>query len=70
MRGRARGNRERIIILAHQVEAMARQKRLKPLEKYLEPPKPKSKGGASELLAKLRRFKAKQDGALGDRATL
>jgi hypothetical protein len=44
MRGRARGERERTIILAHQIEAMAREKRLKPLAKYLDQAKPKQAG--------------------------
>lgn len=35
MKGSARGRRERTIVLAHQIEAMARQKRLKPVEQYL-----------------------------------
>jgi hypothetical protein len=35
MRGRARGNQERILALAHQTEIMAREKRLKPLSTYL-----------------------------------
>lgn len=44
MCGRSRGTQERIIVLAHQVEAMARQKKLKPLAKYLKPGKGKKKG--------------------------
>ena len=35
MRGRARGNQERIVALAHQTQMMAREKRLKPLSTYL-----------------------------------
>lgn len=35
MRGRDRADHDRIITLAHQIEAMAREKRLKPLKKYL-----------------------------------
>jgi len=61
MRGRAQGERERIIVLAHQTEMMARQKTLKPLEKYLDSAKSTRKGGSSEVLAMLRRAKAKQD---------
>lgn len=61
MRGRSRGNFERIITLAHQTEAMARQKTFKPLEKYLTKPKAAPKAGASEVLAMLQRMKAKQD---------
>lgn len=32
-----RGNLERTIVLAHQIEVMARSKKLKPLEDYLKP---------------------------------
>jgi len=35
MAGRSKANRENIIILAHQVEAMARQKKLRPIVDYL-----------------------------------
>lgn len=35
MRGRDKADRERTITLAHQIEAMAREKRLKPLKSYL-----------------------------------
>jgi hypothetical protein len=35
MRGRAKGNQERIIVLAHQTEMMAREKRLRSLKSYL-----------------------------------
>lgn len=35
MRGRAKGNQERIIVLAHQTELFAREKRLKPISSYL-----------------------------------
>lgn len=45
MRGRSRGLQERIIVLAHQIEAMARQTKLKPLAKYLKPAKSKKKAG-------------------------
>lgn len=63
MSGRARGEQERIIALAHQVESMARQKYLRPLRHYL----PKNKRavireGAANVLAMLRRFKSRQDG--------
>jgi hypothetical protein len=61
MTGRDRGNYERIVALAHQVEAMARQKTLKPLAAYLAKPKAKKAGGASEVLAMLTRMKKKQD---------
>lgn len=61
MLGRSRGNQERIIALAHQIEAMSRQKSLKPLSKYLEPAKPTRKAGAGEVLEMFKRLKAKQD---------
>lgn len=61
MRGRARGEQERVIALAWQTEVFARTKALKPLDKYLNPAKRAPKGGASEVLAMLRRAKAKQD---------
>ena len=66
MRGRAKGNQERMIILAHQVEIMARQKVLKDVRHYL--PKAnaaKERDGASKVLAMLRAMKARQDGAAG-----
>lgn len=59
MRGRTKGDRDRIVTLAHQTEVMARQKTLKPLAKYLEPPKTKAKP-ESAVLAMMRRLKAKQ----------
>lgn len=38
MNGRAEGRRVETIALAHQIEVMARTKRLKPLAKYLRRP--------------------------------
>lgn len=35
LKGRSRARQESIIILAHQIEAMARQKKLKPVADYL-----------------------------------
>ncbi len=35
MKGRAKGNQERIIALAHQTQIFAREKKLKPLRAYL-----------------------------------
>ena len=61
--GRAKGNQERILALAHQTEAMARQKTLRPLAHYLNPPK-RSQGSAKSMIAMLRRIKAK-----GERGT-
>lgn len=61
MRGRSKGERDRIITLAWQTEIFARTKNLKPLGKYLDPAKPARRGGASDVLAMLRRAKAKQE---------
>lgn len=63
MRGRARGQQERIVVLAHQVETMARQKTLKSVKHYLPKSDAPMKTGASAMLAMVRRFKAKQDSA-------
>jgi hypothetical protein len=60
VKGALKGERERIIVLAHQTEAMARQKTLRPVEKYLTPPKAKSKDGGADVLAMMRRLAAKQ----------
>lgn len=64
MQGREEGEQERTIILAHQIEMMARQKQLRGVQHYL----PKSAAAAREegsasVLAMLRRFKERQDGA-------
>lgn len=63
MRGRARGHQERIVILSHQIETMARQEKLKPLKHYLpKPSKKKKKGeGESMVLAMFQRMKLRQD---------
>lgn len=67
MRGRAKGERDRLVALAHQIEAMARQKVLKPLSKYLEEPKKQAPDdGARKVLAMMKRLKAKQDCAGGE----
>ena len=69
MRGRARGHQERIVILAHQIESMARQKTLKAIKHYL--PKEKKGGkidGASKVLAMFERMKAR--GAIGTQRSL
>lgn len=61
LKGRARGHQERIIILAHQTESMARQKTLKAIKHYLPKPERKAKAdGASGVLAMLRRMKGRQ----------
>ena len=63
MQGRASGNQERIIILAHQVESMARQERLKPVRHYLPKAQAQKPDGAKNVLAMLRAMKEKQDRA-------
>lgn len=66
MRGRARGHQERIITLAHQVEAMARQKVLKPVAHYLPKAKPPTRGGAERsILTMLKAKLAQQQNAKG-----
>lgn len=61
MEGRATAERERTIVLAHQIEAMAREQRLRDVNHYLR------RTGASDnrqqggLLAMLQRFKDRQD---------
>lgn len=65
MSGRARGNQERIIALAHQ-SAMFMGQKLKPLDHYLPKAKPTAKrDGAGDLLAMMKRFKTKQDAKEG-----
>jgi len=62
MRGRSRGNKERIILLAHQVEAMARQKILRDAAYYIKKSEARSnQDGAMSVLAMMRAFKARQD---------
>jgi hypothetical protein len=64
MRAKSKGDTERLIALAHQTEAMARQKILRPLAKYLEEPKKQTPDqGARKVLAMMKRLKEKQDGA-------
>lgn len=44
--------RRHIVIVAHQAEAFARQKRLKPIEKYLEKAGPRGRGASgAEMIA-------------------
>lgn len=59
MRGSARGERERIIALAHLTEVMARQKVLEPLGKYLAPP-PKRQTNGAAVVAMMRRFQKRK----------
>ena len=57
-----KGDRERLIALAHQTEVMARQKTLRNLAHYLKEPKKQTpEQGARKVLAMMKRIKAKQD---------
>lgn len=64
MRGRIKGDQERILTLAHQIEMFARQKTIKALSHYLETEKENANAGASKVLALFRRLAEgnKQDG--------
>jgi len=64
MRGRIKGDQERILTLAHQIEMFARQKTIKALSHYLETEKENADSGASKVLALFRRLAEgnKQDG--------
>lgn len=53
LKGRIKGERERIIIEAHQRETLARRKKLMPLEHYLNP-KRKSDADGTNVAAGLR----------------
>lgn len=66
MRGRARGHQERIVLLAHQIEVMARQKVLKRADTYLPKTNVPKPSGAMAVLEMLRRMKARQDLAQHD----
>jgi len=61
MRGRSNGEREKTIILAHQIEAMAREKRLRPIDHYLGPQKSNSLTSGKTMLDMIKRFKAAQE---------
>ncbi|QHD68225.1 hypothetical protein GS397_15015 [Sphingobium yanoikuyae] len=61
MEGRATAERERTIVLAHQIEAMAREERLRPVDHYLNRAKRTDTGQGGGLLAMLQRFKDRQD---------
>ena len=60
MQGRTKGDQDRILILAHQVEMMARQKTLKALSHYLKTEKKSAESGAAKVLA-LFKFVAERD---------
>lgn len=60
MRGCARRERERVIVLAHQIEAMARQRTLRSIDHYLKPAKQRQRSGARDMIAMFKRMKARQ----------
>lgn len=64
MRGRIKGEQERILTLAHQIEMFARQKTIRALSHYLSTEKENAEAGASKVLALFRRLaeKGKTDG--------
>jgi len=64
MRGRLKGEQERRLALAHQIEMFARQKTIRALSHYLETEKQKSDIGAAMVLAMFRQLaeKGKTDG--------
>jgi hypothetical protein len=51
MRGIAKGEVTRIVLLAHQVEAMARQKVLKAPDYYLNPKRRRTRVGTAAVIA-------------------
>jgi hypothetical protein len=59
MRGRIKGDQERILTLAHQVEMFARQKSLRALSHYLETEQQKADNGAAKVLSLFRRLAEK-----------
>lgn len=62
LRGALKGERERILTLAHQGEAMARTKTLKPLEHYLKVSKPKTaRESGREVAAMLKGMAGRRD---------
>jgi hypothetical protein len=64
MQGRIKGEQERILTLAHQIEMFARQKTLRALSHYLETEKQKTENGAAKVLSLFRRLaeKGKENG--------
>lgn len=64
MRGRIKGEQERILTLAHQIEMFARQKTIRALSHYLTSEKDKAQEGASKVLALFKRLaeRKNQDG--------
>lgn len=64
MRGRTKGDQDRILTLAHQIEMFARQKTIRALSHYLSTEKQNADAGASKVLAMFERLaeRAKRDG--------
>lgn len=56
MQGRMKGDQERILILAHQIEMMARQKTLRALSHYLATEKKTAEQGAAQVLDLFKRL--------------
>lgn len=64
MRGRLKGEQERVLTLAHQIEMFARQKTIKALSHYLASEKENVDAGASKVLSLFKRLaeRNKQNG--------
>jgi signal transduction histidine kinase len=64
MQGRIKGESERILTLAHQIEMFARQKTIGALSHYLATEKENAEAGASKVLALFKRLaeRKKPDG--------
>jgi hypothetical protein len=64
MRGRLKGEQERILTLAHQIEMFARQKTINALSYYLSTEKENADANAAKVLAMFKRLaeRNKQDG--------
>ncbi len=64
MRGRIKGDQERILTLAHQIEMFARQKTIRALSHYLSTEKENAEAGAAKVLALFKRLAERnnQDG--------
>lgn len=65
LRGAAKGERDRLVTLAHQSAAMMAlthtKEGLRPLAHYLKPPPTKGADDGAAVLDMMRRFKARQD---------
>lgn len=56
MQGRIKGDQERILTLAHQIEMFARQKTIRALSHYLATEKENAEVGVSKVLAMFKRL--------------